>query len=68
MLLPLILTACSNCETRSCFCHQGGRKEGTGNIREHIFTVESMKDDCNDEERQDNSQAGKDMRGESIDR
>lgn len=69
MLLSLILTACSNClHDKILFLPSGREKEGMGNIRKHILTVESMKDGCNDEERQDNSQAGKDVRGESIDR
>lgn len=34
-----------------------------GNIREHILSVESMKEGCNDEERQDNSQAGENVKG-----
>lgn len=35
-----------------------------GDIREHILTAKSMKDGCNDEERQDNSQVGKDVKGD----
>lgn len=35
-----------------------------GDIREHILTAKSMKDGCNDEARQDNSQVGKDVKGD----
>lgn len=65
MLSPSILTVCSDrlCD-KILFFHRGGRKEGMGDIREHILTAKSMKDGCNDEERQDNSQVGKDVKGD----
>lgn len=64
MLSPLILTACADRSRRDLVFHRGGRKEETGDIREHILTAKSMKDGCNDEERQDNSQVGKDVKGD----